>query len=281
MLRCSDDAAYGDARDRRPRRRPAPAAPDELLPRPRRRARPRVGDPLRRRRPRHRLALAAASRAIACTAGVRSAAATRSAARRETCCSSPAASASRRLSGSPTTPSRDGLNVTMIVGARDAAHVFPSRLLPPEVEVVVTTDDGSAGRKGFVTEPFAELLEWCDQAFACGPTPMFRAMAEASRELEDAPLRAGAARRAHGLRHRHLLRLRRRGARARRPRDEARMQGRPAVRNQGCLLTESAVAVPRLHLSVPRSGGILDGRISEANAKETARAEEFSWPTPS
>jgi dihydroorotate dehydrogenase electron transfer subunit len=42
------------------------------------------------------------------------------------------------------------LSVTMIVGARDAEHVFPSHLLPPEVEVVVTTDDGSAGRKCFV-----------------------------------------------------------------------------------------------------------------------------------
>jgi dihydroorotate dehydrogenase electron transfer subunit len=74
-----------------------------------------------------------------------------------------------------------GRNVTLVIGARSAEHVFPSSLLPQEVEVVVTTDDGSAGRKGFATEPFRELLEWCDQAFACGPTPMFRAMAEVSR----------------------------------------------------------------------------------------------------
>ena len=77
-----------------------------------------------------------------------------------------------------------GHNVTLVVGARDAEHVFPSSLLPHEVEVVVTTDDGSAGRKGFVTEPFGELLEWCDQAFACGPTPMFRAMAEVARKAK-------------------------------------------------------------------------------------------------
>ncbi len=70
-----------------------------------------------------------------------------------------------------------GLNVTMVIGARSAEHVYPSRLLPPEVEVIVTTDDGSAGRRGLATEPFAELLEWCDQAFACGPNVMFRAMA--------------------------------------------------------------------------------------------------------
>ena len=75
-----------------------------------------------------------------------------------------------------------GLNVTMVVGARDADHLYPTHLLRPEVEVVVTTDDGSAGRKGFVTEPFAELLEWCDQAFTCGPTPMFRALADVARK---------------------------------------------------------------------------------------------------
>ena len=74
-----------------------------------------------------------------------------------------------------------GLNVTIIIGARSAAHVFPSALLPKEVEVVVTTDDGSAGRAGFVTEPFAELLEWCDQPFACGPNAMFAAMATVAR----------------------------------------------------------------------------------------------------
>lgn len=72
-------------------------------------------------------------------------------------------------------------SVTMVIGARSAEHLYPARLLPAEVEVVVTTDDGSAGRAGFVTEPFRELLEWCDQAFACGPTPMFRAMAEVAR----------------------------------------------------------------------------------------------------
>ena len=74
-----------------------------------------------------------------------------------------------------------GRNVTMIVGARVAEQIFPSHLLPPEVEVVVTTDDGSAGRKGLVTEPFGELLEWCDQAFACGPNVMMQTMAAVAR----------------------------------------------------------------------------------------------------
>jgi dihydroorotate dehydrogenase electron transfer subunit len=74
-----------------------------------------------------------------------------------------------------------GLNVTMIVGARDASRILPATMLPPQVEVVVTTDDGSSGRKGFVTDPFGELLEWCDQAFACGPNVMMQAMAGVAR----------------------------------------------------------------------------------------------------
>ncbi|HJT95423.1 MAG TPA: hypothetical protein VJ777_26375, partial [Mycobacterium sp.] len=75
-----------------------------------------------------------------------------------------------------------GLNVTMIVGARDASRIYPASMLHPQVEVVVTTDDGSAGRKGFVTDPFAELYEWCDQAFACGPNVMMQALAAVARK---------------------------------------------------------------------------------------------------
>jgi dihydroorotate dehydrogenase electron transfer subunit len=77
---------------------------------------------------------------------------------------------------------REGRSVTLVAGARSTEHVFPSKLLPPEVEIVVTTDDGSAGRKGFATEPFAELFEWCDQAFACGPNAMFERMATIVRD---------------------------------------------------------------------------------------------------
>ena len=79
---------------------------------------------------------------------------------------------------------RQGRNVTLVIGARDADHLFPATSLPSEVEVVVCTDDGSSGRRGLATEPFAELLEWCDQAFACGPTPMFQAMAEIARKAK-------------------------------------------------------------------------------------------------
>ena len=72
-------------------------------------------------------------------------------------------------------------SVTLILGGRTAEQIFPATLLPPEVEIVVTTEDGSLGRRGLATEAFVEHLEWCDQAFACGPNAMFEAMAKEQR----------------------------------------------------------------------------------------------------
>ncbi len=69
-----------------------------------------------------------------------------------------------------------GREVTMVLGGRSAPQIFPRELLPPEVELVVTTEDGSLGETGRVTAPFQRLLSWCDQAFACGPDPMFEAL---------------------------------------------------------------------------------------------------------
>jgi dihydroorotate dehydrogenase electron transfer subunit len=74
-----------------------------------------------------------------------------------------------------------GKSVTLLLGARTAAQIFPAHLLPPEVELVVTTEDGSLGIRGLITEPYAEYLSWADQVFACGPSPMFEAMAEVLR----------------------------------------------------------------------------------------------------
>jgi dihydroorotate dehydrogenase electron transfer subunit len=69
----------------------------------------------------------------------------------------------------------------LVLGGRTSGQIFPAALLPPEVELVVMTEDGSQGRRGLATEAFVEHLEWCDQAFACGPTAMFRAMADVMR----------------------------------------------------------------------------------------------------
>ena len=72
---------------------------------------------------------------------------------------------------------RDGRQVTLLFGAASARDVYPSSLLPDEVEYVITTDDGSVGRRGFVTDLVPEYEAWADQAFACGPAGMLAALA--------------------------------------------------------------------------------------------------------
>jgi dihydroorotate dehydrogenase electron transfer subunit len=77
-----------------------------------------------------------------------------------------------------------GRSVVLIDGARDNEGVFPAALVPPEVEVVVTTEDGSVGRKGLVTDALPEYFNWADVVYVCGPNPMFAAIADAVRSIE-------------------------------------------------------------------------------------------------
>ena len=72
-------------------------------------------------------------------------------------------------------------SIVLCFGARSADGVYPAELLPPQVEYQVSTEDGSMGGQGFVTDLFAQHLSWADQSFACGPTPMFRAMSDVVR----------------------------------------------------------------------------------------------------
>jgi dihydroorotate dehydrogenase electron transfer subunit len=72
---------------------------------------------------------------------------------------------------------RGGRQVTLLLEAESARGVYPSSLLPDEVEYIVATDDGSLGRRGRVTDLVAEYEAWADQAFACGPAPMLATMA--------------------------------------------------------------------------------------------------------
>jgi dihydroorotate dehydrogenase electron transfer subunit len=72
-------------------------------------------------------------------------------------------------------------NVVMLFGAASAAEVYPSSLLPDEVEYVVATDDGTFGHHGRVTELLPRFEAWADQAFACGPHPMLSALAHIAR----------------------------------------------------------------------------------------------------
>ncbi len=71
---------------------------------------------------------------------------------------------------------RQGRSVRLLLGAATEAQLCPSRLLPDEVSCVIATEDGSAGRQGMITECLPDFLGRADQVFACGPTPMYRAL---------------------------------------------------------------------------------------------------------
>jgi len=72
-----------------------------------------------------------------------------------------------------------GNHVTSIIGSRNKALLILEReLKEASDECVVMTDDGSYGRKGFVTEALKELLEKAKYGlvYAVGPIPMMRAV---------------------------------------------------------------------------------------------------------
>lgn len=71
---------------------------------------------------------------------------------------------------------RRGLSVTYLLGGMTADALLDARFIPGEVEYVVTTDDGSQGHHGFVTDLVPDYLQWTDQVFACGPEAMFRSL---------------------------------------------------------------------------------------------------------
>jgi dihydroorotate dehydrogenase electron transfer subunit len=72
-----------------------------------------------------------------------------------------------------------GSPVTAIAGAASADRLCSVEELGGVTdEVVVTTDDGSAGRRGWVSEPAAELVGRIGVVYACGPMGMLRAVGE-------------------------------------------------------------------------------------------------------
>jgi len=72
---------------------------------------------------------------------------------------------------------RDGRQVVLLYGCRDASEVYPSSLLPDEVEYLVATDDGSVATRALSRILVLVYEAWADQAFACGPLPMLRTLA--------------------------------------------------------------------------------------------------------
>ncbi len=79
-----------------------------------------------------------------------------------------------------------GHRVVGIVGARNKASlIMLDELKKACDEVIVTTNDGSEGRQGLVTDALNEILPACDvvHVLAIGPVPMMKAVGELTRPL--------------------------------------------------------------------------------------------------
>ncbi len=79
-----------------------------------------------------------------------------------------------------------GTKTTLFYGARRAEDLFCRDVFETlGVHLVTATEDGSAGARGFVTAPLGDALAATPgttplQIYACGPTPMMRAVASLS-----------------------------------------------------------------------------------------------------
>lgn len=96
-----------------------------------------------------------------------------------------------------------GRRVALLFGAESASRVYPSSLLPDEVEYVVATMDGSIGTRGSVVDLVAGHEAWADQAFAAGPDSLLRSLAALARG-RDARLGVARLGRRRGRRRRTL-----------------------------------------------------------------------------
>lgn len=76
-----------------------------------------------------------------------------------------------------------GYSVKMLLGAQTATQLYPRHLLPSEANLVISTEDGTAGKESMITDLLPDFIGWADQIFACGPTPMYRNMANKYHEL--------------------------------------------------------------------------------------------------
>jgi len=65
-------------------------------------------------------------------------------------------------------------SVTLLYGTADRKRYSVS----PQIKLVSATEDGTVGHRGKVIDLLPEYIDWADQIFACGPTAMYRDMAD-------------------------------------------------------------------------------------------------------
>ena len=74
-------------------------------------------------------------------------------------------------------------SVTLLYGTADSKRLSTS----PQIKLASATEDGTVGYRGKVTDLIPEYIDWADQVFACGPSPMYRTMTKMP-ELKDKPV---------------------------------------------------------------------------------------------
>ena len=77
---------------------------------------------------------------------------------------------------------RQGNEPTFLLGARTAKDLLMLDIFKRYGRVCVTTEDGSEGEKGFVTNHSLLLKEQFSRIATCGPTPMMKAVARYARQ---------------------------------------------------------------------------------------------------
>ena len=121
-----------------------------------------------------------------------------------------------------------GNHVISILGARSKnLMIYEERMKLASSEIRITTDDGSYGKKGFVTDELKGIIEGGTKvgcAVVIGPPIMMKFTCKVTEPLQDPDVRQPE--HDHGRRHRDVRRLPRDGRRQ----DQVRLRGRPGVR---------------------------------------------------
>jgi dihydroorotate dehydrogenase electron transfer subunit len=82
----------------------------------------------------------------------------------------------------------EGLSVKLLIGEKSSTKIYPRRLMPSGIKPVITTEDGSLGQKGMVTDVLPQSISEADQVFVCGPLAMYRAIAKMGKKLGNKPM---------------------------------------------------------------------------------------------
>ena len=79
---------------------------------------------------------------------------------------------------------KKGMEPTFLLGARTSKDLLMLDIFKRYGRVCVTTEDGSEGEKGFVTNHSLLQTEQFTRIATCGPTPMMKAVAEFARKTD-------------------------------------------------------------------------------------------------